>query len=56
MTKKINDYKQPKTKLNRNLNSLIKNNPFFFKKKEYSKFLNIKNMKYKFKLSKERLT
>ena len=55
MKKKINNYKQPKTKLNRNLNSLIKNNPFF-KKKEYSKFLNIKNMKNKFKLSKERLT
>ena len=29
---------------------------FFLKKEEYSKFLNIKNMKNKFKLSKERLT
>ena len=38
MTKKINDYKQPKTKLNRNLNSLIKNNPFFLRKKNISNF------------------
>ena len=44
MKKKINNYKQPKRKLNRNLNLLIKNNPFK-EKKEYSKFLNIKSMK-----------
>ena len=30
--KKFNNYKQPKRKLNRNLNSLIKNNPFKEKK------------------------